>query len=93
MGKKDLDSIFIKKESILPQREQDIPLDTAKKNLRKTSKERDSEILSIKITPTEMSTIIENKEREAGRMAPLGTYVKDYLRTKTDLFSKWKPND
>lgn len=88
MGKKDLDSIFIKKENILPQREQDTLLDTTKKNLRKPYKERDSEILSIKITPTEMSTIIENKEREAGRMAPLGTYVKDYLRKKTDLFSK-----
>ena len=88
MGKKDLDSIFIKKENILPQREQDTLLDTTKKKFRKTYKERDSEILSIKITPTEMSTIIENKEREAGRMAPLGTYVKDYLRTKTDLFSK-----
>jgi hypothetical protein len=88
MGKKDLDSIFIKKENILPQREQDTLLDTTKKNFRKPYKERDSEILSIKITPTEMSTIIENKEREAGRMAPLGTYVKDYLRTKTDLFSK-----
>ena len=93
MGKKNLDSILIKNENILPEKADDSLLDTAKKKAKKPVKERDSEILSIKITPTEMSTILEKKEREAGKMAPLGTYVKDYLRTKTDLFSKQEPHE
>jgi hypothetical protein len=59
-----------------------------KKKAKKHLKERDSEILSIKITPSEMALLVEKKEREAGKMAPLGTYVKDYLRTKTSLLSK-----
>ena len=85
MGKKNLDSLQIKNESILPQKSEGSLLEKA---IPKPKKERDSEILSIKITATEMATLIERKDKEAGKMAPLGTYVKDYIRTKTDLFAK-----
>lgn len=85
MGKKDLSSIQIKKEKVLPKKTTGSLL---RKPDPKPKVERDSEILSIKITPTEMATIQKKKEKEGGRLAPLGTYVKEYLRTKTDLFSK-----
>jgi hypothetical protein len=88
MGKKNLDSILVKDEKILPKSEDQSLLNMRKKKAKKHLKERDSEILSIKITPSEMALLVEKKEREAGKMAPLGTYVKDYLRTKTSLLSK-----
>lgn len=87
MGKKDLSSIHIKREKVLPEETTGSLLKTAPKKIAKPKKERDSEILSIKITPTEMAKIVAKKEADAGRLAPLGTYVKEYLRTKTDLFS------
>lgn len=89
MGKKDLSSILIKQEKVLPEETTGSLLKEApKKKPTKPKKERDSEILSIKITPSEMAMIQAKKEADAGRLAPLGTYVKEYLRTKTDLFSK-----
>ena len=45
-------------------------------------------MLSIKITPSEMAIILDKKEKEAGKMAPLSTYIKSYLREKTDIFKK-----
>lgn len=88
MGKKNLDSILIKGESLLPKKSDESLLKKKEAKAKPSFKERDSEILSIKITPTEMAIILEKKEAEAGKMAPLGTYVKAYLRTKTHLFSK-----
>lgn len=86
MGKKNLDSILIKDENILPEKSDISPMKAPKK-------ERDSEVLGLKITPTEMATLMDKKEKEAGAMAPLGTYVKHYLRTKTELFSKPKSDE
>lgn len=88
MGKKDLSSILIKKEKVLPDETTGSLLEQPEPKMEKPKKERDSEILSIKIRPSEMAIILEKKEAEAGRLAPLGTYVKEYLRTKTDIFSK-----
>lgn len=88
MGKKDLSSILIKQEKVLPEETTVSLLDTVKSKPKKIQKERDNVILSIKITQSEMDIIQGKKEGDAGRLAPLGTYVKEYLRTKTDLFSK-----
>jgi len=84
MGKKDLSSITIKKERVLPTNVTGNLL----KPVKKQAKERDSEMLSIKITPSEMAIILDKKEKEAGKMAPLSTYIKSYLREKTDIFKK-----
>ncbi len=83
MGKKNLDGILIKNESILPEETERTYL---KKKDTKKNKEIDSETLSIKISPTEMSVLLKKKEEEVGKMVPLGTYVKFYLRNKTSIF-------
>ena len=88
MGKKDLSSIQIKTEKVLPQETGKSLLEDVAIKPKKSQKELDNVILSIKITQSEMDIIQGKKEENAGRLAPLGTYVKEYLRTKTDLFSK-----
>ncbi|WP_221902256.1 hypothetical protein [Bathymodiolus platifrons methanotrophic gill symbiont] len=88
MGKKNLDSLVIKSEKILPTKEEEKDL-RKKASKPKTVKERDSEVISIKITPTELAIIKE----KAGELVPLGTFVKHYIRTKTDLFTKQGPNE
>lgn len=73
MGKNNLDSIFIKTERVLPKKDEQIK-----------KKELDNKVISIKITETEFLMIKE----KAGELVPLGTYVKHFLRTKTNLFSR-----
>tara|TARA_B100000767_G_scaffold156594_1_gene147254 strand:- start:278 stop:538 length:261 start_codon:yes stop_codon:yes gene_type:complete len=80
MGKKNLDSILIKDEKVLPSKENE----TLNEVPTKPKREIDSRVISIKITETEL----QNMKDKAGRLVPLGAYVKDYIRTKTDLFSK-----
>ena len=80
MGKKNLDSILIKDEKVLPAAESE----TLAKNVSKPKKEIDDKVISLKITATEL----QNMKDKAGRLVPLGAYIKDYIRTQTDLFSK-----
>lgn len=47
----------------------------------KAAAEKESEIVAIKLTPTELAVL----EEKAG-LAPKSTYLKHILRTKTDLF-------
>jgi len=79
MGKKNLADINIKNTSILPSEDRAKPI-TIKREL-------DSEIISVKIKPSEMKKLLERKNSEVGDMAPLSTYFKHYLRTKTDIFN------
>lgn len=88
MGKKNLDSILIKDEKVLPTKD-DETLSVAKHQEVKPKKELESKVISIKITETEYNNIRE----KAGRLVPMGTYVKDYIRTKTDLFTKPSSNE
>ena len=50
----------------------------------KPASERDSEVVTIKITPRELATIRE----KAGELVPLGAFIKHYIRPQTDLFIK-----
>lgn len=86
MGKKNLDSIQIKDEKVLPDSSEEMLL-TKKRGSASKSKpasERDSEVVSIKITPIELATVRD----KAGKLVPLGTFIKHYMRTQTDLFIK-----
>lgn len=58
-----------------------------------TMRERESVSLSLKITPTEMAALLDKKDKAIGIRAPLGPFLKDFLRTKTDLFKKQKPDE
>ena len=78
MGKKNLNSITIRDEKVLPAKENDSPL------MKKPKREPDSEVVSIKITASELAAIKSKKDP----LVPLSTYVKHYLRTKTDLLVK-----
>ena len=80
MGKKNLDSILIKDEKVLPTAESE----TLAKNVSKPKKEIDDKVISLKITATEL----QNMKDKAGRLVPLSAYIKDYIRTQTDLFTK-----
>ena len=80
MGKKNLDSILIKDEKVLPTAESE----TLDKNVSKPKKEIDDKVISLKITATEL----QNMKDKAGRLVPLSAYIKDYIRTQTNLFSK-----
>ena len=80
MGKNNLDDIIIKWVNVLPEI----------KTRSWEKKELESEALSIKITKTEMNFLLRKKDNEAGRLAPLGTYVKDFLRNETDLLGDVK---
>lgn len=91
MGKKNLDSIQIKDEKVLPDSSKEMLL-TKKRGRASKSKpdsERDSEVVSIKITPIELATVRE----KAGELVPLSTFIKHYIRTQTDLFIKNDNND
>ena len=57
---------------------------TLAKNVSKPKKEIDDKVISLKITATEL----QNMKDKAGRLVPLGAYIKDYIRTQTDLFTK-----
>lgn len=88
MGKKNLDSILIKGEKILPTKE-DESLLNQKPSRAKSKKEPDSEVISIKIKASELAILNDKKDS----LVPLGTYVKHYIRTQTDLFTKQEPNE
>ena len=49
---------------------------------KKPASEKESKTITLKVTPAEF----EHLESMAG-LAALGTYVKHYLRTNSDLFS------
>jgi hypothetical protein len=89
MGKKNLDSIQIKDENILPDSSEETLLTKKRGRASKPASERDSEVVSIKITPIELATVRE----KAGELVPLGTFIKHYIRTQTDLFIKNDNND
>jgi len=80
MGKKNLDSILIKDEKVLPTTESE----KLSKKVTKPKKEIDDKVISLKITATEL----QNMKDKAGRLVPLSAYIKDYIRTQTNLFSK-----
>lgn len=75
MGKNNLDGIDFNKKNILPT--------TKKKMGRPLLKpgEKESETIVLKVTLAEYEAI-KNKAGLAG----LGTFVKHYIRTQTDLF-------
>lgn len=86
MGKNNLDSINIKRENILPEE-----VGKKRKN-KKPENERETETIAMKITPKEMS-ILKDKVMEAGELVRLSTFIKHYIRTKTDLFIKNDMNE
>ena len=86
MGKKNLDSILIKKEKVLPENVKESSSQEGRKKASKASKERDSEVISFKITPHELATI----NAKAGELVSPAVFIRHYLRTKTDLFSESK---
>ena len=89
MGKKNLDSIQIKDEKVLPDSSETTLLQKKQGKASKPASERDSKVVSIKITPSELA-ILKGK---AGELVPLGTFLKHYLRTQTDLLVKNDNND
>lgn len=89
MGKKNLDSILIKSEKVLPDSQEKTLLSKKAGRPTKPANERESEVVSIKITPRELA----NMKERAGELVPLGTFMKHYLRTQTDLFTKPESNE
>ncbi len=84
MGKKNLDSILIKNERVLPEKTTKGLLNMKKGRMIKPADKKESEPVTLKITPKELAILKE----KAGELIPLGTLIKHYLRTKTDLFIK-----
>ncbi len=84
MGKNNLDSINIKNEKVLPDPSEETFITKRRSKTTKPINERESEVVSIKITPKELAIIKE----KMGELVPLSTFVKHYLRTQTDLFTK-----
>ncbi len=89
MGKKNLDSILIKNEKVLPEKTTESLLNAKKGRTTKPVDEKESEPVTLKITPKELAIVKE----KAGELVPLGTLIKHYLRTKTDLFIKTDANE
>ncbi|MCL2924727.1 MAG: hypothetical protein MGF17_08900 [Trichodesmium sp. MAG_R04] len=78
MGKKNLDSIIIKNDKVLPP-----------KVKAKAKKENETKVITMKITESEFQNIRD----KAGELVPISTFIKHHIRTKTDLFSKTTTNE
>ena len=84
--KNDLSAIKVQpKNTLTPQTEiPSVPsaplLPKAKGGRKKTPEEKESELVGLKFTPSEKAKI----SQKAGRV-PLATYIKDLIRSKTDL--------
>jgi len=83
MGKNDLSSLKIKMEKKLPEETDSSLLGKKVGRPRKPVEERESEVISIKITPSELIAL----KNKAG-MVPLGRFIKHHLRTETTLLQE-----
>lgn len=80
MGKNDLSSLKIKREKKLPE-EYDVNLLNKKVGRpKKQVGECESEVISLKITPSELALL-----KEKAGLVPLGRYLKHRIRTETSI--------
>lgn len=80
MGKNDLSSLKIKQEKKLPE-EYDVNLLNKKVGRpKKQDGECESEVISLKITPSELALL-----KEKAGLVPLGRYLKHRIRTETSI--------
>ncbi len=80
-SKNDLSALSVKRKNTLPENLVTLPTIQPAWRKPKPASEKESEIVTLKITMHEMGAL-----KEKAGLVPIATYVKHYLREESDLF-------
>jgi len=79
-SKNNLSAFIVKRKNTLPENLAVQPAVQAPRSKAKPASEKESEVVTLKITIGEMNTL-----KEKAGLVPIATYVKHYLREKSNL--------